>query len=41
MLYRRGSRKEWSLHILEAQTDVVQIESVGVKMPLQAIYEGV
>ncbi len=41
MLYRRGSNKEWSLHILEDETDLISIESVGAKMSLQAIYEGV
>jgi len=41
MLYRRGSNKEWSLHILEDETDLISIESVGAKISLQAIYEGV
>jgi Uma2 family endonuclease len=41
MLYRRSTDKEWSLHILESNTDSVSLQSVGVEMPLQEIYEGI
>lgn len=41
MVYRRGTAKEWSLHILEDSTDVLQLESVGVEVSLSAIYEGI
>lgn len=41
MVYRRGMGKDWNLHILEDSTDVVQLESVGVEVPLSAIYEGI
>lgn len=41
MVYRRGNNKKWSLDILETLTDIVQLESVQVKMPLTDIYENV
>jgi Uma2 family endonuclease len=41
MVYRRGNAKEWSLHILEDLSEVVQLDSVGIEMNLQAIYEGI
>ena len=41
MLYRRSTGKEWLLHILESNTDSVSLQSVGVEMPLQEIYEGI
>ena len=41
MVYRRGTAKEWSLYILEDSTDVMQLDSVGVEVPLSGIYEGV
>lgn len=40
MVYRRGTAKDWNLHILEDLTDVLQLDSVGVEVPLSAIYEG-
>ncbi len=41
MLYRRGTVKEWSLHIFESKTDSVILQSIGVEMRLQEVYEGV
>jgi len=41
MIYRRGSGKDWHLHILEDATEVVQLTSVGVELSLTAIYDGV
>lgn len=41
MVYRRGTAKKWSLHILEDSTDVLQLETVGVEVPLSGIYEGI
>ncbi|NBD32681.1 MAG: Uma2 family endonuclease [Cyanobacteria bacterium] len=41
MVYRRGTAKEWSLHILDDSTDVLQLETVGVEVPLSVIYEGI
>jgi len=40
MIYRRGSGKDWHLHILEDTSEVVQLASVGVELSLTAIYEG-
>ena len=41
MLYRRESGKEWSLQILDTETEILRLESVTVEIPLQEIYEGV
>ena len=41
MIYRRHNEKEWSLHILEDFSEVIQLESVSVEVSLQDIYEGV
>lgn len=41
MIYRRGSGKDWHLHILEDTSEVVQLASVGVELSLTGIYEGV
>jgi len=41
MIYRRGNDKQWFLHILETETDLLKLESVKVEMCLQEIYEGV
>jgi Uma2 family endonuclease len=41
MIYRRGNDKQWFLHILETETDILKLESVKVEMCLQEIYEGV
>ncbi len=41
MIYRRGTDKQWFLHILETETDLLKLESVKVEMCLKEIYEGV
>ncbi|NBD16967.1 MAG: Uma2 family endonuclease [Cyanobacteria bacterium] len=41
MVYRRGNRKEWNLQISEDLTEVIELESLGVKIPLEDIYEGI
>lgn len=41
LIYRRGTAKEWSLSILDNSTDTVRLESIGVEIQLQDIYEGV
>jgi len=41
MVYRRGNRKEWNLQILEALTEKIQLESLGIKITLADIYEGI
>jgi Uma2 family endonuclease len=41
MVYRRGTAKKWSLEIFDNETDTIRLESVGVEIQLQDIYEGV
>lgn len=41
MVYRRRNGKEWNLQILEDLTDVIALKSLGVKIALEDIYEGI
>jgi len=41
MVYHRENRKEWNLQILEDLTDVIALKSLGVKIALEDIYEGI
>ncbi len=41
MVYRRGNGKEWKLHILEELTEEIELESLGIKIALEDIYEGI
>ncbi len=41
MIYRRNNQKKWLLDILDTSTDMLQLESATIQMPLSDIYEGV
>ena len=41
MLYGQGNNKNWSLDILETETDMLELQSIDVEISLPDIYEGV
>ncbi|AFZ44270.1 protein of unknown function DUF820 [Halothece sp. PCC 7418] len=41
MLYQRGNEKQWNLQILEELTEEIPLESLGTKITLADIYEGI
>jgi hypothetical protein len=41
MPYRREKSKEWSLNILDSETDKLCLHSFNIEIPLTEIYEGV
>ncbi len=41
MLYRKGNNKNWSLDILETEMDMLELQSIDVKISLADVYEGV
>ena len=41
MVYRKGNNKNWSLDILENQTDMLELQSIDAEISLSDIYEGV
>jgi Uma2 family endonuclease len=41
MLYRCENSQEWSLQILQNETNIIRLESVGLEISLQQIYEGI
>jgi Uma2 family endonuclease len=41
MIYRRGNSKQWSLDILDRETDILQLTTISLDIPLSEIYEGI
>lgn len=41
MLYRKENNQNWSLEILENQNEILQLQSVQVKINLSHLYEGI